>query len=104
MVMLKRRLEQAEEAKWRSLIEAADCYLEGRSVADVEFFCIHGYLPEVTLPGRQWNIKRLPWKEEWKQLKAYQRAAATKSPKAKEFFCAHGYWPTKSWEEKNGNS
>jgi hypothetical protein len=35
MAMLKRRLEQTEEAKWRSRIEAIDRYLEGRSLDDV---------------------------------------------------------------------
>jgi hypothetical protein len=37
---LKRRLEQLEENCWRRTVEGLDRYLEGRSVADVEYFCI----------------------------------------------------------------
>ena len=43
---LKRRLEQLEEDCWRTTVEAVDKYLEGRSVAYVEFFCANGYLPD----------------------------------------------------------
>jgi len=51
MATLKRRIEQLEETQWQELLEAADRYLEGRSIEDREFFCVHGYLPEVPIPG-----------------------------------------------------
>ena len=49
---LKRRLEQFEEDYWRRTVEAVDRYLDGRSIADVGFFCAHGYLPGNPILGR----------------------------------------------------
>jgi hypothetical protein len=42
----ERECPTPQQAYWRRTVEAVDRYLEGRSIADVEFFCINGYLPE----------------------------------------------------------
>ena len=91
----KRRLEQVEEEHWRRTIEVLDRYLEGRSREDGEFFCVHGYLPEIPIPGRPF-APPMSWKERWKDWKEYQRVAAKKTTEEREFFCVNGYWPTEA--------
>jgi hypothetical protein len=49
MTTLRNRIKQLEEEQWRRLTEELDGYLAGRSVEDVEFFCVHGFLPEVPI-------------------------------------------------------
>ena len=93
---LKRRLEQVEEEHWRRTIEVLDRYLEGRSREDVEFFCVHGYLPEIPIPGRPFTPPPMSWKERWKDCKEFQRVAAKKTTEEREFFCVNGYWPTEA--------
>lgn len=94
----KRRLEQAEEEHWRRTIEVLDRYLEGRSTADVEVFCVYGYLPEIPIPGRPFEPPLMSWNERWKHWKEFQRMAANKTREVREFFCVHGYWPTRARE------
>lgn len=62
-VTLKRRLEQLEETYWRRTAETVDRYLEGRSIADIEFFCINGYLPENPILGPIFKPLRISWPE-----------------------------------------
>jgi hypothetical protein len=90
---LKRRLEQIEEDYWRRTVEAVDRYLEGRSIADVEFFCINGYLPENPLLGRIFEPPRVSWRERWKEWKEFQRVSKNKTDEENEYFCIHGQWP-----------
>ena len=102
----KRRLEQVEEEHCRRTIEVLDRYLEGRSREDVEFFCVHGYLPEIPFfcvhgylpeiptPGRPFAPPPMSWNERWKDWKEFQRVAAKKTTEEREFFCVNGYWPT----------
>ena len=92
----KRRLEQVEEEHWRRTIEALDRSLDGRTIGDVEFFCVHGYLPEIPIPGRPFAPPPMSWKERWKDWKEFQRVAAKKTTEEREFFCVNGYWPTQA--------
>ena len=90
---LKRRLEQLEEDYWRRTVEAVDRYLEGRSNADVEFFCANGYLPENPILGRVFEPPRMSWHERWTQWKEFQRVSKNKTAEENEYFCVHGQWP-----------
>jgi hypothetical protein len=78
---LKRRLEQLEENCWRRTVEGLARYLEGRSVADVEFFCANGYLPENPILGHIFEPSRMSWRERWKEWKEFQRVLKTKQPR-----------------------
>jgi hypothetical protein len=92
MATLKRRIEQLEEKQWQELLEAADRYLEGRSMEDREFFCVHGYLPDVPIPGRPVDVsswRRPSWKE-------HKRTFEGRSVEEREFFCVYGCWPERS--------
>lgn len=95
MATLKRRIELQEQKYWRELIEATDHYLEGRSLEDVEFFCVHGYLPDDPIPGRTCSPERLSWKERWEKWKEYKRAVSGRTVEEREFFCVHGRWPAR---------
>jgi hypothetical protein len=89
MATLKSRIEQLEEKQWQQQLEAANSHLEGRSMEDLEFFCAHGYLPEVPIPGPPVDTsawQRPTWKE-------HKRAIAGRSVEEREFFCVHGCWP-----------
>jgi hypothetical protein len=97
---LKRRLEQLEEDYWRRTVEAADRYLEGRSIADVEFFCAHGYLPDNPILGRIFEPPRMSWNERWTQWKEFQRVSKNKTAEENEYFCIHGQWPAKAGSDK----
>ena len=90
---LRRRLELLEEEQCRKMLEEFDRDLEGRSLEDVEFFCVHGYLPEVPIPGSPFIPVRMSWKERWEHWKECERQCANRSIAELEFFCAHGYWP-----------
>lgn len=104
MASPKRRIEQQEERHWHELIEATDQYLEGRSLEDYEYFCVHGYLPEVPTPGPAFHVRRLPWKERWMQFKNLLRTMTSKTEAEREFFCANGYWPVRSKDHDDGNN
>jgi hypothetical protein len=100
MATLRSRIEQLEERNWQEQLEAADRYLHGRSMEDLEFFCIHGYLPEVPIPGRPVDTsawRRPTWKE-------HKRAFAGRSEEEREFFCVHGYWPERARSHNNGSA
>ena len=99
-----RRVEQLEEVYWRRTLDATDRYLEGRSVEDVEFFCVHGYLPEVPTPGIPYIPERLSWKQRWKQWKEHKLTCTNKSVEEREFFCVHGYWPAQAKDDNDGNN
>ena len=96
LMRFERRLERVEEEHWRKTIEVLDRYLEGRSLEDVEFFCVHGYLPEIPIPGRPFAPPPMSWNERWKDWKEFQRTAANKTTEEREFFCVNGYWPTEA--------
>ncbi len=88
MATLKRRIEQLEEKHWQRQLESANSLLEGRSMEDLEFFCVHGYLPEAPIPGSPVDTSawhRPTWKE-------HKRAFAGRSIEEREFFCVNGYW------------
>jgi hypothetical protein len=102
LMRFKGRLERVEEEHWRKTIEVLDRYLEGRSREDVEFFCVHGYLPEISIPGRPFAPPPMSWNERWKDWKEFQRAAAKKTTEEREFFCVNGYWPTRDKDNSNG--
>lgn len=95
MSQLRTKIDQLEEKQYRRLLEDLDRNLEGRSLEDVEFFCAHGYLPEVPIPGPAFVPERLSWDERWKQWKKHERRFANRSVEEREVFCAHGYWPSK---------
>jgi hypothetical protein len=99
MATLKRRIEQLEERHARKLIEATDRYLKGRSFEDVDFFCIHGYLPDVPIPGTPYNPAPLSWKERWRQWREQGRIMASRTTEECEFFCIHGAWPGRAKDQ-----
>jgi hypothetical protein len=39
-IAFKRKIERLEEEYWRRTLETDNHYLKGRSVEDVEFFCL----------------------------------------------------------------
>jgi hypothetical protein len=92
-VTLKRRLEQLEETYWRTTADAVDRYLEGRSIVDIEFFCVNGYLPENPILGPIFKPPRMSWPERWREWKESQRVFITKTTEEREYFCIHGQWP-----------
>ncbi len=55
MTNLRSRIEQLEEKVWQNISAKLDRYLAGCSVEDVEFFCVHGYLPETPMPGHPYH-------------------------------------------------
>ena len=87
MANLRRRLEQLEEKRVRKMLEEFDRDLEGRSLEDVKYFCAHGYLPEVPIPGSAFVLERLSWKVRWEQWKESQRQVASHTVEECEFFC-----------------
>lgn len=90
MATLKNRIEWLEEKQWQERCERLNHYLEGRSFEDVEFFCAHGYLPEVPIPGAPFTpLRLLSWKE-------YKRTIANRSEAEMEHFCKTGRWPEQS--------
>jgi hypothetical protein len=100
MATLKRRIEQLEEKQWQELLEAADRCLKCRSMADLEFFCVHGYLPDVPMPGSPLDVsswQRPSWKE-------HKRTLAGRAVKEREFFCVHGYWPERARSHNDANA
>jgi hypothetical protein len=97
---LKRRLEQLEENCWRRTVEGLDRYLEGRSVADVEYFCITGYLPENPILGHIFEPSRMSWRERWIEWKEFQRVSKNKTAEENEHFCIHGQWPAAAGYDK----
>ena len=89
MTTIKSRIEQLEERNWQEQLERLHRYLDGRSIRDVEFFCVHGYLPEVAIPGPPVDTsgwQRPTWKE-------HKRAFADRSAEELEFLCLHGHGP-----------
>ena len=50
MATLSSRIEQLEERNWQEGLERLVRCLEGRSLEDREFFCVHGYLPDTWVP------------------------------------------------------
>jgi hypothetical protein len=99
MATLKSRIEQLEERNWQEQLERLDRYLEGRSLEDREFFCVHGYLPEVPILGRPVDTsvwRRPTWKE-------HKRAIAGRSVGEREFFSVNGYWPKRARSRNDGN-
>ena len=72
LMRFKGRLERVEEEHRRRTTEALDRYLEGRSTEDVEFFCVHGYLPQIPIPGRPFESPPMSWNERWKDWKEFQ--------------------------------
>lgn len=104
MTTLRSRIDQLEQQQWRELMEELDGYLAGRSVEDVEFFCVYGYLPEVPLPGPLYAPERLSWKERWKEWKRHEHQFANRSVEEREFFCVHGHWPSRSKGRCDGNA
>jgi hypothetical protein len=100
MATLKHRIQQAEERQWQESRKRllADC--NGRSMADLEFFVAHGYLPEIPIPGTPVDTSEWPVGSRAE----FQRLLVGRTVEVKEFFCVHGYWPSESLEQKNGDS
>jgi hypothetical protein len=71
--------------------------LQCRSMADLELFVAHGYLPDTPIPGTPVDTSDWPVGGRAE----FQRLLAGRSVEDKEFFCFHGYWPG---ERENGNS
>jgi hypothetical protein len=98
MANLKSRIEQLEEEQWQEACEWLCRALDGRSEEDREFFCVHGYLPEVPIPGRPVDtstLRRMTWEE-------FKRFTAGRSVKDKEFFAVHGRWPDQAHQGLQG--
>jgi hypothetical protein len=98
MTNLRSRIEQLEEKVWQNISAMLDRYLAGRSVEDVEFFCVHGYLPETPIPGDPYHPSG-----SWPKWKDHKRAIAGRTEGEREFFCAHGYWPKAGGGNNHGN-
>ena len=63
------RIARLEEKQWQDSRQQLLSYIEGRSEEDLEFFCVHGYLPEVPITGR--SVDTSAWQEwSWKQSKS----------------------------------
>jgi hypothetical protein len=96
MATLRSRIEQLEERNWEDALERLDRYLEGRSLEDREFFCVHGYLPEVPMPGHPVDTsawRRPTWKE-------HKRMFAGRSVEERKFFCLQG---SRTKQARSGN-
>lgn len=87
MTSVKRRLEQLEEKQWQERCGELNRYLAGRSLGDVEFFCIHGYLPEAPIPETPYIPGRPLTLEE------HRRFLAGRSQDEQSFYAEHGHWP-----------
>jgi len=99
MATLKVRIARLEEKQWQDSRKQLCRYIEGRSEEDVEFFCVHGYLPEVPIPGRPVDTSA------WQELSGenHKRAIAGRSEADLEFFCVHGFWPEQAKGGSHGN-
>ena len=93
MATIKNRPERLEEKQWQKKCEAVDSYLAGRSLADVEFFVVHGYLSEVPIAGDPYT----PCPTTWEEHKSFIRG---RSEDELEFYVQHGYWPEATEEER----
>jgi len=98
MTILRSRIEQLEGKVWQNISAKLDRYLAGCSVEDVEFFCVHGYLPETPMPGHPYHPSG-----SWPKWKEHKRAIAGRTEGELEFFCAHGYWPKAGGGNNDGN-
>jgi hypothetical protein len=86
MATIKSRLERLEEKQWQKQCEELDRYLKGRSLEDVEFFAVHGYLPEEPIPGEPYAPGHTSWEE-------YKLLVRGRSDDELKFYAVHGYWP-----------
>jgi hypothetical protein len=100
MATLKNRIEQAEDRQWLESRKRLLAAFNGRSMADLEFFVAHGYLPEIPIPGTPVDTSEWPVRSRAE----VKRLLAGRSEEDKEFFCANGYWPTEGGERRNGDS
>jgi hypothetical protein len=100
MATLESRIERAEERHWLESRKRLLAVFNGRSMADLEFFVAHGYLPEIPTPGTPVDTSEWPVGSRAEE----KRLLAGRSVEDKEFFCAHGYWPTEGGERRNGDS
>jgi hypothetical protein len=89
MANFRVRIRRLEAKQWEDAWEQLCRYVNGRSEEDLEFFCVHGYLPDVPIPGRSVDTslwQRRTWED-------YKRTFAGRSVLELEFFCVHGTWP-----------
>ncbi len=84
-------MDQVEELHWRRLWDELYRVLAGRSEQDIDFFCVHGCLPQ--RPGaasaQAFDLARAPIVS-WTQ---HQCETARRSLDEKTFFLQHGRWP-----------
>ena len=99
MAILRVRIARLEEKQWQDSREQLRRYLKGRSEEDLEFFCEHGYLPDVPIPGRSVDTSAWP---EW-AWEDHKRTIAGRSEAELEFFCVHGFWPERAKGGSHGN-
>jgi hypothetical protein len=92
-------MARLEEKQWQDSQKQLCRYLEGRSEEDVEFFCVHGYLPEMPIPGRP--VDTSAWQES--SVEDHKRAIADRNEAELEFFCVHGFWPERRKGGSHGN-
>jgi hypothetical protein len=99
MATLRVRVARLEEKQWQDSREQLWRYLKGRSKEDAEFFCVHGYLPDVPIPGC--SVDTSAWRKwTWED---HKRTFAGRSVPELEFFCVHGYWPEQGNGGNHGN-
>jgi hypothetical protein len=91
MPQLKRSVDEFEEECWQNMSATLQRHIGGRSRGDVEFFCVHGYLPETPIPGDPYYPS-----ESWPTKKEHDRSVEGRSIEEREFFCVHGCWPERS--------
>jgi hypothetical protein len=99
MANLKSRIEQLEAEQWQDAVKQLNRALNGRSLEDAEFFCVHGYLPEVPIPG--FPVDTSNWGCTWEELK---RFTAGRSLEDKVFFAVHGHWPEQTQQAPGDNN
>jgi len=93
---LKRRLEDLEDLDYVAQCRALAAYLRGRTETDVEFFILHGYLPEASLPGPAFDsseVLRNTTREDRKQTERLIREMAGRSNDDVEVLLKTGHWP-----------
>ena len=100
MATLRVRIARLEEKQWQDSRKQLCRYFEGRSEEDVEFFCVHGYLPEVPTLGPP--VDSSVWQRP--SSREYKRTFAGHGVKEREFFCVHGYWPERARSHNDDNA
>jgi hypothetical protein len=99
MKMTKARIVKLEEERWQWDLRRTEITLRGRSVADVDYFCIHGCPPEVPLPGPEYRTSTEP-NLTWIEI---QRLHKGRTLEERNFFCVHGRFPDEPVQDGHGD-